>query len=122
MWQLLHPFSLRIIQLLLESIHYDLVNSLDLSIRLGINWCRIFVCNSQITVVSSERFSIKLKAIVRDENAGDPKPSNNVFPDKFLSVQVSDIRQGLSFNPFSKVVHADKQIPLVPCGLWGMDQ
>ena len=107
MWQLFCLFSLRIIQPLLESIHYDLVNNLDLSIPLRISWYRISFCNSQITAVSFERFAIKLKAIIRDKGARDPKLSNNVFPNKFLGVHVSDIRQGLNFNLFSKVVCAD---------------
>ena len=51
--------------------------------------------------------SIKLKAIVRDEGTRDPKPCDNVFPDKLLGVYVSDIHQGFSFNPLSEVVRAD---------------
>ena len=114
MWQLFHPFSLHIIQPLLDSIYYDLVNSLGLSIPLGISWCRIYICNFQIKATSFERFAIKLKAIVRDEGARDPEPGDNVFPDKFLGIHISDIHQGLNFNPFSKVVRTDQQIPLVP--------
>ena len=45
----------------------------------------------------------------------DPESSDNIFPDKLLGIHISDIRQGLSFNPFSKVVCVDEQIPLVPC-------
>ena len=91
MWQFLHPPSLRIIQPFLESIHYDYVNSLDLSIPLGISWSRISICNPQFTVVSPEGVTIKLKAIVRDEGVIDPEPGDNVFPDKLLGVHIFDI-------------------------------
>ena len=98
---------LRIIQPLFESIDYYLINSLGLSIPLGISWGRISICNSQITVVSLERFAIKLKAIVRDEGMRDPKLGDNVFPDKLLGIQIFDIYQGLSFNPLSKIIRAN---------------
>ena len=107
MGQLFYPYSLRIIQPFLEFVHYDLVNSLSLSIFLRISWSGIPVCDSKITIVSSEGFAVELKAIIRDEGTRDPEPCDNVFPNKFLGVQVSDIRQGLNFNLFSKVVCAD---------------
>ena len=44
----------------------------------------------------------------------DPELGDNVFPDKLLGVHISDVRHGLSFNPLSKIVSADQQIPLVP--------
>ena len=64
MRQFFHPFSLRIVHLLLESIHYDLVNNLGLSIPLEISWGRIYIRDSQVTTISVERFAVKLKAIV----------------------------------------------------------
>ena len=117
MRQLFHPFFLHIIQLLLESIHYNLVNSLDLSIPLGISWGRISIHNSQVTTVSLERFAVKLKVIVRDKCTKDPKPCDNVFPNEFLGIHVPNIYQWLSFNLFSEVFRADQQISLVPCCL-----
>ena len=108
MWQLFHPFSLRIIQPFFESIYYDLVNSLILSIPLGISWYRVSIHNSQIAAISPEGFAIKLKAVVQDEGVKDPEPDDNVFPKKFPGIYVFDIRQGLSFNPFGKVVRADQ--------------
>ena len=63
--------------------------------------------NSQVTTVSFERFAIKLKAIVRNEGTRDPELCDNVFPNKFLSIHILDICQGLSFNPLSEVVHVD---------------
>ena len=114
MWQFFHPSSFHIIQPLLESVHYDFVNSLDLSISLGIRWGRISIHNSQITAVSSKRFTIKLKTIVQDKGTRDLKLSDNVFPNKLLGVHIFDIRQGLSFNPLGKIARADQQISLVP--------
>ena len=92
MWQFFHPPSFRIIQSLLEPVHYDFVNSLDLTIPLGVSRSRIFIRNSQIIAVSPEGFAIKLKSIVQDEGTKDPKSSDNVFLDKFFGVHISDIR------------------------------
>ena len=92
MRQFFHPSSFRIIQSLLKPIHYDFINSLGLTIPLGVSKSRIPIRNSQITTVSSERFAIKLKAIVQDEGTKDPKSSDNVFLDKFFGVHISDIR------------------------------
>ena len=89
---LFHPISLCIIQPLLESIHYDLVNSLDLSIPLGISWGRVYVLNSQVTAVSPKGLTIKLKTIVRNESVRDLEPGNNVLPEKLFSVHTSDVR------------------------------
>ena len=107
MWQLLYLFPLSIVQSLLESTHYDLVNGLGLAIPLGIGWGRVSVLDSQVTAVSPERFAIELKAVVRDEGMRDSESGDNVFPHKLLGVYVSDICQGLSFNPFDEVVRAD---------------
>ena len=71
-WQLFHPFSHRIIQPLLESIHYDLINSLGLSIPLGVSRGGISICNSQITTVPPKGLAIKLKAIIRDQGFWNP--------------------------------------------------
>ena len=117
MWQLFHPSSLRIIQPILKSIHYDLVNNFDLSIPLGISCGRIHIRNSQITTVSLEGFAIKLKSVVQDKGTTDPKTCDNVFPNKLLGIHIPDICQGLSFNPLSKVVRADQLIPHIPCYL-----
>ena len=88
---ILPPSSLLIIQLLFQSINYDLVNSLDLSISLGVSRNGIPVCNSQVTAVSLEGLTIKLKVIIRDEGMRDPKSSNDVFPDKLLSIHIPDV-------------------------------
>ena len=122
MQQLFHPFSLCIIQPLLESTHYDLVNNLGLSIPMEISWGRISIRNSQVTTVSLERFAVKLKVIVRDKRIKDPKPCDNVFPNEFLGIHVPNIYQWLSFNLFSEVFRADQQISLVPCCLGKKDQ
>ena len=41
------------------------------------------------------------------------KAGDNVLPEKFLYVHISNIRQRLSFNPFGEIVCADQQIFLV---------
>ena len=102
MGQIFYPSSFHVIQPFLESVHYDLVNSLGLSISLGISGSGILACNSKVTIVSLERFAIKRKAIVQDEGTKDPKLGDNVFPNILLGIYISDIRQELSFNPLSK--------------------
>ena len=83
--------SLCIIQPLLKSIHYDLIDSLGLSIPLWISRGRIPIPNAQVTTVPLEGFAIKLNTIVQDEGMRDPKPSDNIFPYKSLDVYISDI-------------------------------
>ena len=103
MWQFFYPFSLCIIQPLLESFHYDLVNGLGLITPLGIGWGS----DSQVTTVSLKRFAIELNAVVRDEGMRDSESGDNVFLNKLLGVHVLDVCQGLSFNLFGEVVCAD---------------
>ena len=79
MWQLFHPPSLCVIQPFLESIHYDLVNSLGLPIPLGVGWGRISIRDPQFTTIPPKGLTIKLKTIVRDEGVRDPKPGYNVL-------------------------------------------
>ena len=107
MWQFFYPFPLSVVQTLLESTHYDLVNGHGLAIPLGIGWGRVFVLDSQVTTVSPERFAIELKAIVRDEGMRDSESGDNIFPHKLLGVHVLDVCQGLSFNPFGEVARVD---------------
>ena len=45
----------------------------------------------------------------------DSEPSDNIFPNKFFGVHISNVRQGLGFNPFGEIVCADQQISLVTC-------
>ena len=90
MWQLFHPPSLCVIQPFLESIHYDLVNSLGLPIPLGVGWGRISIHNSQLATVP--RFAIELEAVVQNEGMRDPESGDDVFPNKPLDVHISDVR------------------------------
>ena len=107
MWQLFHPFSLRIIQPLLEFTHYDLINSPSLSIPSWVSRGGIPIRNFQVTTIPFEGFAIKLKSIIRDECMRDPKPSDNFFPNKSLGIYVPDICQWFSFNPLGEVIRAD---------------
>ena len=45
-----------------------------------------------MATVPPESFAIELEAIVQDERIGDPKPCDDVFPDKPLNVHISDVR------------------------------
>ena len=107
MRQLFHPFSLRIIQPLLKSIHYDFIDNLNLSIPLGVSRSGIYIRNSQFTTISPEGLAIKLQAIIRDEGTKDPKRGDYVFPNKFLGIYIPDICQGFNLYPLSEVIHAN---------------
>ena len=104
MRQLFYPSSLRVIQPFLESIHYDLINSLSLSFSLRISWNGIPACDTEITIISHEGFAVELKAIVRDEGMKDPELCDNIFLNKFLGIYVLDICQRFSFNPLGEVI------------------
>ena len=67
--------------------------------------------------LSWKAFVLKLKPIVRDEGMRDPKPSDNIFPDKSLGFHIPDIRQWFSFNPLGEVIRANQQPSLIPCCL-----
>ena len=108
MWKFFRPSSFPIIQPLFQPVDYDFVNSFSLSITLEVSRSGIPVCNSQVTAVSPEGLTIKLKAVVLDEGVGDPKSSNNVLPDKLLGVHIPDIGQGLGFDPFGEIVHVNQ--------------
>ena len=112
MWRLFHLFSLCVVQPLFKSTHYDLIDSFSLPIPLGICRGGIFIRYAQVTAIPPEGLTIELKTIVRDEGTRDSKPSDNIFSNKSL-----DICQWFSFNPFGKVIHANQQIPFIPCCL-----
>ena len=114
MWQLFYQFTLGIIQPLFESIYYDLIDSLNLSIPLRISQGGILIRNSQVTIVPPEGLTIKLKVIIRNEGIRDPKLSDNILPNKSLGIQVPDIDQWFNFNPLGEVICVDRQIPLIP--------
>ena len=113
MRQLFHPFSFRVIQPLLKPIDYYFVNSFSLPIPLRISQSRIFVFYTQVRTVLPKGIAVKLESIIRDKSAWSSKSCDNIPPNKLLNIYVSDVCQGLSFDPFSEVVCADQQILLI---------
>ena len=108
MWQLFHSSSLRIIQPLFQPIDHDLINSLGLSISLEVGRSEIPICNSQVITISPESLTIKLKVVIQDEGMRDPKSSNDVPPDKLLSIHILDVGRGLCFDPFGEIDYTDQ--------------
>ena len=92
MWQLFHPPSFDVVQSFFKFVHNDLVNSLSLSIFLRIGRSKISILYTQIRIVFSESFAVKLEAIVLDEHVRNPKLCNNVLPNEPFDVHVHDIR------------------------------
>ena len=114
MWQLFHPFSLYVIKPFFELTHYNLIDSLALSILLWISRGGVPIRNAQVITIPFEGFAIKLKTIIRDENMRDSKLSDNIFPEKSLCIHVPDICQWFSFNSFGEIIHADQQPSFIP--------
>ena len=84
-----------------------------MSIPLGVCRGGISIYYAQVTTISLKGFTIKLQTIVRDEGTRDSKPSDNIFPNEFLGIHITDICQWFSFDPFSEVIYADQQISLI---------
>ena len=103
-----YPFSFCIIQPLLESIHYHFIDGLDLSIPLWISRGEIPIHNAYVTTIPPKGFAIKLKVVVRDEGMRNPKPGDNIFPNKSLNIYVPDIYQWFSFNPLDEALCANQ--------------
>ena len=85
MWQLFHLFFICVIQPFFEPTHYDLIDSLSLSISLWICQGGISICYAQVAAIPPEGFTIKLKTIVQDECTRDSKLSDNIFTDKLMA-------------------------------------
>ena len=68
----------------------------------------MLVFNPQVTTVFPKGLAIKLEAVVRDEGVKDPKPSNDVLPDKPLSIYIPDVGQRLGFDLFGEIVCVDQ--------------
>ena len=115
MWQFFHPLSLCVVQPLFKPTNYDLVDSFSLPIPLWICRGGISICYVQITAIPLEGFTIKLQSIIRDKCVRDSKLSNNILPNKFLSICIFDICQRFSFNPLGEVIRANQQISFIPC-------
>ena len=115
MWHFFCPLSLCVVQPLFKPTNYDLVDSFGLPIPLWIDRAGIFICYAHIIVIPPEGLAIELRSIVQDECARNSKPSNNILPNKFLSIYISNICQRFSFNPFGKVICANQQVSLIPC-------
>ena len=104
-----------VIQPLFKPTNYDLVDNFSLPVPLWICWGGISVCYTQITTIPSKGLAIKLQSIIRDECMRDSKTSDNILPNKFLSIRISDICQNFSFNPLGKVICTNQQISFIPC-------
>ena len=75
--------------------------------------CGVSIDNSQLITVFSEGFAVKLEAVVRDQGVRSPEPSDNIFPNKLLDIDVPDVCQRLSFDPLCEVIGADEKKFLV---------
>ena len=114
MGQLFNPPPFRVVQPLFQPIHYSFIDGFRLPITLWVSWCGVSVGNSQLTAISSESFTVRLEAVVRDQGMRDSESSDDIFPNKFLGINVSNVCQWLSFDLFCEIIRADKKKPFVP--------
>ena len=68
-----------------------------------------------LLAISSESFIIKLETVVRDQGVRNFESSDDIFLNKFLGINVSNVCQWLSFDPFCEIIHVDKKKSSVPC-------
>ena len=115
MWELFHPSPLCLIQPLFQSIHYDLVHGLGLSISLGVGGSGVSVSDPELAAILPEVLAIKLETVVRDECVWSSEAGNNVLPDEFLGIHVPNVGQRFSLHPFSEVIGSNDYVSLVPC-------
>ena len=115
MWELFHPSPLCLIQPLFQSIHYDLVHGLGLSISLGVGGSGVSVSDPKLAAILPEVLAIKLETVVRDECVWSSEAGNNVLPDEFLGIHVPNVGQRFSLHPFSEVISSNDYVSLVPC-------
>ena len=114
MGQLFNPPPFRIVQPLFQSIHDGFIDGFRLPITLWVGRCGVSIDDSQLITVFSKGFAVKLEAVVRDQCVRGPEPSDNIFLDKFLDIDVPDVCQRLSFDPFREVIGGDEKKLLVP--------
>ena len=108
MWQLFYLFSLHVVQSLFKPAHYDLIDSLGLSVPLWISWGGVFICYAQVTAISPEGLTIKLQFVVRDESTRNSESSDNILPNEFFGIHILDIHQWFRFNLLGEIIRADQ--------------
>ena len=108
MWQLFHPFPLRVVQSLFKPTHYDLIDNFGLSVPLWISWGGVSICYAQVITILPEGLAIKLQSVVQDEGMRDSELSDNILPNEFFGIHISDIRQWFRFNLLGEIIRADQ--------------
>src|SRR6266702_1656210 len=117
MREFFYPSPLRLVQPLLQSVHYDLVHGFDLSISLRVGGGGISVDDSKLAAILPKVFTVELQTIVGNECTRSPEAGDDILPDEFLGIHVPNIGQWFRLHPFSEVVRSDYYVSLVPCGL-----
>ena len=114
MGEFFYPSPLCLVQSFLQSVHYDLVHGFDLPISLRVGGGGISVNDSKLAAILPKVLIVELKPIVGNECTWGSEAGDDVLPDEFLGVHVSNVGQGFSFHPFSEVISSDYYVSLVP--------
>ena len=114
MWELFHPSPLCLIQPFLQSVHYDLVHGLNLSISLGVGGSGVSVNDPKLATILSKVLAVELETVVRNECVWSSEAGDNVLLDEFLGIYVPNVGQRFNFHPFGEVVGSNYYVSLVP--------
>ena len=117
MGKLVYPFALNFLQSLLQSIYNNFICGFHLAIALRVGWGGVSVLYAQITTISLEGPTIKLKHIIRDDSVRDPESFHDILPYKSLHILILDICKRLDLYPFGEVISSDEKISLIPYSL-----
>lgn len=85
------------------------VGNLGLTVGLRVvDGCKL-LGNVQFVTPGLEGIVGKLFSIVTENDTGDTKVGDKVFPHEFEDIASRESGQGLDLNPFGKVVHGNDQ-------------
>jgi len=115
--QLLNPFSLRFIKLLLQAMEDGPVYSLGLPIRLRMGHCGESSLTPQGVKVLHYFCCVELPPVVKDHCSRNAKMGDDIFPNKFSDLCRFNGGNSLSFYPLDEVIHCDKKVLVLTCGL-----
>ena len=116
-WEPFHPFSLRIIQSLLKSTHYNLLTVLACSFPCGYAGVKYLFVMPRSQQYLLKAFLSNCSPLSEMRVRGILNRTTIFFPSKSLCIRIPDICQWFSFNPFNEVIYADQQISFIPCYL-----
>jgi hypothetical protein len=119
--EFLDPFLAELLQPVVdsrfESLQNNVIGTLDLAVGSRVSYCRPVDMDVMPVTEVQELFPGELRAIVGDDDTGNPKPMNYVSEEEYnlLGVNVCD---GSSLDPFGELIDGHQQVVYPPAALW----